>query len=233
MSGHYGFIIMEAGVLSSRPRFEKLWPVVLGLFFYFAVLTCLFGSVDRLVFFYRPGMDHSLWAILDNTIHALVAFLLLLPLFLLRGHSLAVPLLGAFLASLIDLDHFIAAGSLSIHAAASLPTRPWTHSLTFVLPAAAVAGLLFRRFWVLVVVAVALTSHILRDATGTPAPLLYPLPDVTLPWWAYILACHLMASASVILAKPPGAAILDTAPRPAPATRFPVPASARHLRSHG
>ena len=224
---------MEAGVLSSRPRFEKLWPVILGLFFYLTVLTCLFGSVDRLVSFYRPGMDHSLWAILDNTIHALVAFLLLLPLFLLRGRSLAVPLLGAFLASLIDLDHFIAAGSLSIHAAASLPSRPWTHSLTFVLPAAVVAGLLFRRLWVLVVVAVALTSHILRDATTSPAPLLYPLSDVTLPWWAYILACHLMMAASIILAKHHGAAILEPEPRPVFPGRFPAPSPSRHLRIPG
>lgn len=222
---------MEAGAPSPRPRFDRLWPKVTGLLFYSIVLTCLFRSIDRLFFLYQPEMDRTLWAIMDNTIHASVAFLLLLPLFLLRGRSLAVPLLGALLASLIDLDHFVAADSISIQAALSLPFRPWTHSLTFVLPAAAVAGLLFRRFWLFVVVAVALTSHILRDASGTPAPLLYPLPDVSISWWVYILTCHLMMAASIILVKPLGATTTEPGPLPAFAKRFPFPSPARQLRT--
>jgi len=170
---------------------------------------------------------------MDNTIHASVAFLLLLPLFLLRGRSLALPIMGAVLASLIDLDHFVAAGSFSIQAALSLPSRPWTHSLTFILPAAAFAGLLFRRFWLFAVVVVALTSHVLRDATGTPAPLLYPLPDVSISWWAYILTCHLMMVACIILVPCPGLAKTDPWPLPYFLKRLPVPSPARHLRTQG
>jgi hypothetical protein len=227
---HYGFSIMEAGVPSLPRRFESLWPVVLGLLAYAAVVTCLLWSIDTLVD-RQPGPDRALWAILDNTIHALVAFLLLLPLFLLRIRSLAVPLLGAVLASLIDLDHFVAAGSFSLRDALSLPCRPWTHSLVFVLPAAALAGLLARRFWIFAVAAAALTSHILRDATTSPAPLLYPLPDVTLPWWAYALAFHLLMTASVLLASSSKSATSEREPLPTLPRRLPLPAS-RHLRTN-
>ena len=217
---------MEAGVLSFRPRFEKLWPVVFGLLAYAVVVTCLLRSIDILVD-RQPGPDRALWAILDNTIHALVAFLLLLPLFLLRIRSLAVPLLGAVLASLIDLDHFAAAGSISLQAALSLPCRPWTHSLTFVLPAAAIAGLASRRFWVFAVAAAALTSHILRDATCSPTPLLFPLPAVPVPWWLYILVCHLMTATCILASQ----AAEEPGPVPTLPERLPVPVP-RHLRTH-
>jgi len=71
--------------------------------------------------------------------------------------------LSAILASLVDLDHFIAAGSIDLKAAISLPARPFAHSVTFILSSAVVAaialgprrGLLLMHAWL---------SHNLRDS---------------------------------------------------------------------
>jgi hypothetical protein len=80
-----------------------------------------------------------------------------------QSRYLGEVLLSAILASIIDLDHFIAARSFELEAATALPTRPFGHSVTFILASSAVAafilgprrGLLLLHAWL---------SHNLRDS---------------------------------------------------------------------
>ena len=93
----------------------------------------------------------------------------------------------------LDGDHFLAAGSLRLSAALSLPGRPFGHSLLFVLAASAAlraggsaCGL---PPWAWAVCAVAWCSHLLRDALRRGL-WLWPLPHTQpLPMLLYLAAC--------------------------------------------
>lgn len=99
-------------------------------------------------------------------------------------------LLCCALASiLVDLDHFIAAASLSLTAARSLSSRPFAHALLFSLAVAALArGLLSPRWAALLTAAHWL--HLLRDALRRGL-WLWPLgdsPPIPLPLYLVLLA---------------------------------------------
>lgn len=136
----------------------------------------------------------------DTPIHALVALAVTAPLLaVLPGRSRWAG--GLFVLALgfgLDVDHFVAAHSLSLVRIMYLPERPPTHSLTFAAAAGSLAGLLGL-----------LAGYYRRSASGPSSlPRRFPYSPagasaVTLAWLAFAaLASHVLRDA------PSGAAIL-------------------------
>jgi membrane-bound metal-dependent hydrolase YbcI (DUF457 family) len=124
----------------------------------------------------------AVWAVL---IHGVVGVAVVAPLIWpsrRRATYAAIAFVGG---SILDLDHFIAAGSLDLHTIETLGGRPDTHSLAFVVLVAVVVLALWRRpqfAWALFAVN---ASHLLFDAAGTGEHILYPFSNLdSLPWLA-------------------------------------------------
>ena len=148
-----------------------------------ALLSCADLLIARQAF-----LGRTFWAAFDVLVHGAVALLVAGPC-IRRAPSArrALVLSGlAFLsATVLDLDHFVAAGSLDVRAALSLAARPPTHSLSFALLLGAVTSLLSRDRAAGWVVFAAIASHVLRDAAMGTAPLLWPLGADAVPRWVY------------------------------------------------
>ncbi|CAL8341534.1 unnamed protein product [Arctogadus glacialis] len=141
-------------------------------------------------------LQQQLWlrAGLDNATHALVGLWSWAIVIGLRKRSdVYEVLLAGLLASLIDLDHFYTAGSLSLKAAVSLPHRPPLHcsslipvlclSLRLLMSLARLKDAWCSLPWMLFV---SMTTHHVRDAVrrglwvcplGNTAPI---------PYWLYV-----------------------------------------------
>lgn len=82
-----------------------------------------------------------------------------------------VVLLSCFVAAgcggMVDIDHFISAGSLHLTAATHLPSRPFGHAVSFVLLIATVLHLSLRSIapWASSAYLVSSMSHLVRDAS--------------------------------------------------------------------
>ena len=64
--------------------------------------------------------------------------------------------------------------------------RPFTDSLAFALVAGALVFLISRSPRLGLATLIGLASHVVRDASGGTAPLLWPIQgDVTIPTWLY------------------------------------------------
>jgi len=128
-------------------------------------LCALLFFADRLIE-HRPFFGRPFWALVDSGAHGLVALLVTAPL--LQSPRL---LILAFVAgTLVDVDHFLAAGSRSFQAATQLEKRPPTHSLTFALLVSGGGYLFSGSLTTAWIVFAALTSHVLRDASVGTAP---------------------------------------------------------------
>jgi hypothetical protein len=142
----------------------------------------------------------AVWAVL---IHGVLGVLCVAPLIWRSDHRIRYGALAFIGGSVLDLDHFIAAGSLNLHTVETMSGRPATHSLGFVV-LLAVLTLLITRRWIAAwaVFAVNLT-HILFDAAGGGVRVLYPLahPD-GLPWLACPIGTLALLAISAILARP-------------------------------
>jgi len=115
----------------------------------------------------------------------------------------ATSLLCGLAGVALDADHFVAARSLSLRAALSLPARPFGHSAAFlaavVALAAAAAGRGLAPAWSPLLLGVAAGSHQMRDATKRGV-LLWPGADNTAPLpYAVFLAA--MAASPLLLAR--------------------------------
>ena len=140
----------------------------------------------------------AVWAVL---VHGCVCLLAVGPIVWRSDHRVAFALLAFVGGSAIDLDHFIAAGSLDLHRIETLGGRPDTHSLVFVLALGALTLLLTRRWlaaWALFAVNLA---HLLFDAAGGGVHILYPLrhPD-GLPWLACPIGTLALFGISAVIA---------------------------------
>jgi hypothetical protein len=139
------------------------------------------------------------WAVLDELGHAAVAGLVLLWTWSAWGWR---PTLAAILAAtLIDVDHVLAAHSVLPSHLMSLAARPAGHSLLGVLLAGGAGALLGGRR-IGYAAAVGLLTHNVRDAQASPGvPLLVPVVDdwhVLLPVWLLpVLMASLAASGCV------------------------------------
>jgi LexA-binding, inner membrane-associated putative hydrolase len=109
----------------------------------------------------------------DPLVHALIAAAVAAPLVPVAGKRVVLTAVAA--ATVIDVDHAVAARSLRIGATTSLPTRPRSHNLLTALGTgalvAAAAGPLHG--WAAFG---GLASHLLHDAgdRSAPTPLLWP-----------------------------------------------------------
>jgi hypothetical protein len=98
-------------------------------------------------------------------------------------------LLLAFLAgTLVDVDHFLAAGSRGFWTAKHLEKRPPTHSATSALLVSGGGYLLSGSLSTAWIVLAALTSHVLRDASVGTAPLFWPPGERRMRRWVYYVA---------------------------------------------
>jgi membrane-bound metal-dependent hydrolase YbcI (DUF457 family) len=122
--------------------------------------------------------------------HGGIAFLILLPLFILKRASFSKKALFSLtaLAIFLDLDHFVAARSFSLYAATHLPMRPLTHSLSFAIILALVVQALTKNPFLSWGAFATIASHIFRDSlSGAGTPLLYPFPSESLSYLQFYL----------------------------------------------
>ena len=162
-----------------------------------------------------PPAPRVLAAIADNVSHAFIAWSVVRafpskPRVVPTSQSWLVyreQFVGWCLGSLLDLDHFVSARSLSLSAATHLSHRPLGHAVPVALAAAFATGALFRSRRAGAVVAAAFMSHQLRDATRrglwwcTPCvrtaasaywSIDYSTPPI--PYWLYICILLLLPS---------------------------------------
>jgi hypothetical protein len=134
---------------------------------------------------YRKDTMYSpqVWAIYDGVVHGLVGVLVLYPIYKKQINRYFSVLF--LLASLVDLDHFIIAQSFSLSDAIRLPLRPVSHSITFAILLAVVGFFLTRDRIVGWTLFAAVTSHVIRDASGGNTPLFWPFEIYHIPSWLY------------------------------------------------
>jgi len=161
------------------------WSRLDGFVAYLGLLVLLMVGADHLCEL-KPVLPLPFWSVFDNAVHTAVGVAVVLPAVLWGRWPWRFLVVAALSASLLDLDHFVAAGSLSITDAVSIGERPATHSLLFSAAAGLGVGLLARcRVWGLVVFG-ALLSHLLRDSDGYGTRMFWPAESFHLQYWAYI-----------------------------------------------
>lgn len=124
----------------------------------------------------------AVWAVL---IHGVIAVAVVAPLIWQSRRRVTYGAIAFVAGSILDLDHFIEAGSLNLHTIETLGGRPDTHSLAFVALVAAFTLVISRRpqfAWALFAVN---ASHLIFDAAGSGEHILYPFSNLdSLPWLA-------------------------------------------------
>jgi hypothetical protein len=154
-----------------------------GEFFFLAGFLLLFLVLNDHLIASKPFFSSQVWALYDGVVHGLVGVLILFPLYKEKINRYFVILF--LLAAVVDIDHFIAAQSLYLADALRLPMRPLTHSITFAVLAAGGGFLLTRDRIVGWSLFAAVTSHVIRDASGGGTPLFWPLEIYRIPSWLY------------------------------------------------
>jgi membrane-bound metal-dependent hydrolase YbcI (DUF457 family) len=130
-------------------------------------------------------------ALLDGLVHGVVALLVTYPLFVMhenRRRATALFWVVLLTGTLLDLDHLpriIAAGSLDLPRVLGVRMRQPTHSLTFAGVVGAFAYLVSRSRLVGWGMFAAISSHVLRDASGGYTSILWPLSLHAVPQWIY------------------------------------------------
>jgi hypothetical protein len=142
----------------------------------------------------------AVWAVL---IHGVIALVAVGPILWRSRHRLIWSAVAFVGGSLLDVDHFIAAGSLSLERIETLAGgRPATHSLLFVAVLALAVLLATRRpVWGWTVFAVNV-SHLLFDGAGGGERIYYPFsqPD-SVPWLACPLGTLALCAVSWAIAR--------------------------------
>lgn len=160
---------------------EKKTPV--GEFYYPAGCLLLFLFINDGLIAARPFFPSTIWALYDGVVHGLTGVFVLYPIYKKQANRYLIQVF--LLAAVVDLDHFIAAQSLSLTDALQLPLRPGTHSITFAILVATAGFLLTRNKIVGWIVFAALASHVVRDASGGITPIFHPLKRYGIPPWLY------------------------------------------------
>ena len=124
----------------------------------------------------------AVWAVL---IHGAIGIAVVAPLIWQSRRRATFAAIAFVGGSILDLDHFIEAGSLNLHTIETLGGRPDTHSLAFVALVAVFALVISRRpqfAWALFAVN---ASHLVFDAAGSGEHILYPFSNLdSVPWLA-------------------------------------------------
>jgi membrane-bound metal-dependent hydrolase YbcI (DUF457 family) len=144
----------------------------------------------------------AVWAVF---VHGALSLIVVLPIVLRSDRRALYGTLAFISGPALDLDHAVAAGSLSPRAMEHLGHRPDTHSLLLALALALLALALTRRKLVAWSVFAVVVAHLLFDAAGGGVYWLFPLehPD-SIPWLACPLGIAVLygISASVARAGP-------------------------------
>jgi hypothetical protein len=122
----------------------------------------------------------AVWAVL---IHGTLAVVSVAPILWRSRHRLIYTALAFIGGFVLDIDHFIAAGSLNLHTIETLGGRPDTHSIIFIAGLAAVT-LALTRSWLATWAVFAINLvHLLFDGAGGNEHVLYPFTSVDgIPW---------------------------------------------------
>ncbi|XP_043932776.1 transmembrane protein 267 [Protopterus annectens] len=163
----------------------------------------VFASIGLAVFCYVADCFAQLsfilqndWlrALSDNAIHGVVgSWSWAIVIGLRKKSDFYEVILAGFLSSVIDLDHFIAAGSFSLKAALNLPRRPPLHCSTVIPVVVLLIKVAMRLFklkdslcflpWM---VFISWTSHHVRDGVRQGLWLCPFGSTAALPYWLYI-----------------------------------------------
>jgi hypothetical protein len=140
----------------------------------------------------------AVWAVL---IHGVIGVVSVAPIIWRSEHRVRYCLLAFVGGSVLDVDHFIAAGSLNLHTIETMSGRPATHSVGFVILFGLLTLLVTRRWVAAWAVFAVNLSHVLFDAAGGGVQVLYPLarPD-GLPWLVCPIGTIALFAASTVLA---------------------------------
>ena len=141
----------------------------------------------------------AVWAVV---IHGILAVFVVAPILRRSRHPWIYGALAFAGGSVLDLDHFISAGSLSLHTIETLGGRPDTHSLVFVALVAVLLLALTRRAALAWGVFAVNASHLLFDAAGGGDPILYPLSHLDgLPWIVCPIGALALFAVSALIAR--------------------------------
>ena len=143
----------------------------------------------------------AVWAVL---IHGVLAIVVIAPILWRSRHRLVYGVLAFFGGFILDVDHFIAAGSLNLHTIETLGGRPDTHSVVFIAALAAVALALTRHAQAAWAVFAVNLVHLLFDGAGGNEHVLYPFTGVDgIPWLLCPLGTLACLAVSTLLARVP------------------------------
>ena len=137
----------------------------------------------------------EIFALLDALIHGVIAVIIVLPILGISGiNKILIVMIAFFVAGLLDMDHFVVAKSVRISDAVKLNLRPYTHSITFALILGLLVWGISQQVLLGIVAFIAVTSHVMRDASDGTTPFLWPLPVHTdsmrirkIPYWLYLM----------------------------------------------
>jgi membrane-bound metal-dependent hydrolase YbcI (DUF457 family) len=139
------------------------------------------------------------WAVFA---HGSLSLIVVLPIVLRSSRRILCAALAFIGGFALDLDHAVAAGSLSPRALEHLGHRPDTHSLLLAVVLALLAFALTRSKPIAWSVFAVIVSHLLFDAAGGNEYWLYPLthPD-SIPWLACPIGLAVLFGISAVVAR--------------------------------
>lgn len=141
----------------------------------------------------------AVWAVF---IHGTISVFVVLPIVLRSNRRVLFGSLAFIGGPALDLDHVVAAGSLSPRALEHLGHRPDTHSLLVAVALALLALALTRRKLVAWAVFAVVVAHLLFDAAGGGVYWLYPLEDTdSIPWLACPVGIAVLFGISAMAAR--------------------------------
>lgn len=159
------------------------FKLISEIFWVFLFYSYLIGS--DLLIKQKPFATRNFWAIYDVVVHASVGMFVLYPILEAKKFNIFYVVAVVIFSTLIDFDHAIAAHSLSIRKMITLDHRPLTHSLLFSLVISLFFFKIFNDIVLAYIIFIALTSHIIRDASGGLTPILWPMDVFKVPYWLY------------------------------------------------
>jgi hypothetical protein len=141
----------------------------------------------------------AIWAIF---IHGVIALIVVWPIVSRSGRRGLYGTLAFIGGPALDLDHVVAANSLSPHAVETMSQRPDTHSLLAALALTLLALAFTRHRLVAWSVFAVVVSHLLFDAAGGSEHWLYPLDSVdSIPWLLCPIGIAVLTGISWALAR--------------------------------
>lgn len=148
---------------------------IIYVFLMQAVLFAMHFTIEALNEKRPLNKNSFLYIIYDEFLHVSLYCIIMLPFI----HYARLFLIGAAASVLIDIDHVIAAGSVRINKMITLPSRPFTHSLTYALMFSAVLLIVFRDTAIAGAVFAGIAIHLLRDMISGKTMIFFPVKSIS------------------------------------------------------